>query len=114
MALANGGADVSDRDEDGNTVLHIAAAYDRSPNILSFLIETGADPDATNDSGETPLHQAAWRATDADAIRGLVAAAEAPCQAHEGDAPVSMLGENAALREDDRLVRLFHETCAEE
>eukprot|EP00455_Lapot_gusevi_P034629 TRINITY_DN3824_c0_g5_i1.p1 TRINITY_DN3824_c0_g5~~TRINITY_DN3824_c0_g5_i1.p1 ORF type:complete len:346 (-),score=48.70 TRINITY_DN3824_c0_g5_i1:131-1168(-) len=55
-------ADVTISDEHGNSVLHHYAsgrgAVRGSADIVSFLVEQGADPNARNNSGETPLHLA--------------------------------------------------------
>ncbi len=46
---------VNSIDYDGNTPLHCAAMVN-SPNMLSFLLNNGADPTIKNNSGDTPLH----------------------------------------------------------
>ena len=49
------GEDVNQRDRDDNSVLHHAAAIQRSVEIGAFLIRYGADVNAVNDDGNTPL-----------------------------------------------------------
>ena len=43
----------------GNQLLHFAVNRD-NPRLVSLLLERGADPDAANDKGATPLTQAAY------------------------------------------------------
>lgn len=51
------GEDVSARDGDGNTPLHLAAQAENLPAV-TFLLEAGADVNAGNNIGATPLHGA--------------------------------------------------------
>jgi ankyrin repeat protein len=44
----------------GNQLLHFAVNHD-NPALVRLLLEAGADPDAANDKGSTPLTQAAYR-----------------------------------------------------
>jgi len=55
----------------GNQLLHFAVNHD-NPRLVSLLLEAGADPDAANDKGSTPLTQAAYRGK-ADTIERLLA-----------------------------------------
>jgi hypothetical protein len=43
----------------GNQLLHFAVNHD-NPRLTGLLLEAGADPDAANDKGATPLTQAAY------------------------------------------------------
>ncbi|MDE2794040.1 MAG: ankyrin repeat domain-containing protein [Gemmatimonadota bacterium] len=49
------GEDVTERDSDGNTPLHLAAQAE-NPSAVTFLLEAGADIGARNNVGATPLH----------------------------------------------------------
>jgi ankyrin repeat protein len=57
-ALVQQGVSPNQRDANGNTLLMNAAMYGR-PELLSFLIEKGADVNATNNGGATALMRAA-------------------------------------------------------
>ena len=50
---------LSARDSMGFTVLHIVATEDR-PEVQRFLLASGADPNAVNDEGISPLHIASY------------------------------------------------------
>ncbi len=49
--------DINAMDEDGNTVLHVAAQVDDA-ELISYFIFKGADPELKNYDGDTPLHVA--------------------------------------------------------
>ncbi|CAB0044840.1 unnamed protein product [Trichogramma brassicae] len=46
---------INTRDNKGNTPLHFAVSNNR-PEVTKFLLEYGADPNASNQEGSTPLH----------------------------------------------------------
>jgi ankyrin repeat protein len=52
--LFRGKTNVSERDEEGRTTLHIAAEME-DPDLASFLIALGADVNAVDNQGRTPL-----------------------------------------------------------
>lgn len=56
--LIEGGADVTAKNNYGNTPLHDAVSFNRF-SILPKLLEKSADVNAQNELGETPLHIAA-------------------------------------------------------
>ncbi|HMJ17730.1 MAG TPA: ankyrin repeat domain-containing protein, partial [Gemmatimonadaceae bacterium] len=67
--------------------IHFAARMNR-PEMVTLLIELGADPLATDGSGVTPLHVAA-RHGHADVVRLLLAAGADPSirdSEHDSDA----------------------------
>ena len=49
--------DINAEDNEGNTVLHIAARID-DEELVTYFIFKGADPDLKNRDGDTPLHVA--------------------------------------------------------
>jgi ankyrin repeat protein len=55
--LLNAGAAVTDTDPQGNTPLHLAAAMS-TQSMVQMLVEKGADVNAKNQKGETPLMKA--------------------------------------------------------
>ncbi len=57
------GFGVADRDEEGNTPLHIAA-HSNQVGVVSLLLASGADPNAVNDEGQTALFVACCRGVD--------------------------------------------------
>lgn len=59
-ALIDAGADVNEKDENGEAPLHIAVV-EGYREIASLLIEKGAEVNVGNLRGLTPLHAAAWR-----------------------------------------------------
>ena len=51
------GANVNAANEDGDTALHLAAHHGFN-TVVRYLVSRGADPDATNARGQTPLDRA--------------------------------------------------------
>lgn len=60
--------------QDGNTALHYAAANGHL-EILEFILQNGADPNARNSSGNTPLHWACF-CNQLECVRVLVACSD--------------------------------------
>ncbi len=50
---------INDKDENGNTILHLAAMVSNYPIIISIILRD-ANVNAKNNKGETPLHRAAF------------------------------------------------------
>jgi ankyrin repeat protein len=67
-AYVGGGVPVNLTDAAGNTLLMLAA-YHGHAETVSVLVTLGADPDRTNDRGQSPLSGAIFKAED-----GVVAA----------------------------------------
>lgn len=51
----NSDSDVNARTENGYTPLHFAAALADNPDVLTVLLDAGADGTAVNSDGETPF-----------------------------------------------------------
>ncbi len=68
------GAKLETRDGKGRTPLHIAARYARDPDMLSRLVEAGADIAArtTDDDARTALHIAARHNPSVEAVARLI------------------------------------------
>lgn len=64
------GVNINSRDHKGQTPLHSAAA--RDADIVKYLVEHGADSDATSDDGTTALHVCCQSGAGHDAARVLV------------------------------------------
>ncbi|CAB0029899.1 unnamed protein product, partial [Trichogramma brassicae] len=60
-----GKVQIDARDKSGFTSLHLAMRYDKR-DIAETLLKLGADPNAANDGGSTPLHIIALRKKDDD------------------------------------------------
>ncbi|KAK9870822.1 hypothetical protein WA026_009784 [Henosepilachna vigintioctopunctata] len=78
--LDNGG-DITERDEKGNTLLHVTIFYnkdDESKNgpLIEILLRRGADVNAKNMFCETPLYLAIWHSNDVALSLLLAAGAE--------------------------------------
>ena len=55
------GADPNERDDWGFTPLHFAAAFNDDPDVITALVDAGANTDARDKEwGASPLHWAAW------------------------------------------------------
>lgn len=74
--LVAGGADVTGKDRDGDTPLHLACLYGYF-DLARAMLERGADARAANRSGETPLASLAMANLSKAEARGSVSVAEA-------------------------------------
>lgn len=82
----NARVEVSSRDEDGDTPLHVVV-WRKDEVATRLLLDAGADPNAIGDIGETPLHVAV-RAREIEITRLLLLGGANPnlrCQF--GDSP---------------------------
>ena len=58
--------------------MHFAVAYKRNPDILKFLLDAGADPNARNKRSWTPLHSAGIYSEDPVVLKLLLDAGADP------------------------------------
>lgn len=61
--LIEKGCNINLKDNDGCTVLDIAARYGQSEH-LAYLVKAGIDPNTTSSNGFTPLHWSANAGSD--------------------------------------------------
>jgi uncharacterized protein len=63
-------SEISKRTDGNRTLLHVALAYGRPPEFVIELVRLGADVNAVDSTGETPLHYAAvhGRITEAEIL----------------------------------------------
>lgn len=87
-ALIDRGIDLSAKNQDGNTALHVAAAEVDNAVIATKLLQAGSDINAIDNGGATPLHYAASSA-DKEMVQVLLD--------WEADITVKDTGEKLAL-----------------
>jgi len=76
------------------TPLHIAAMYDKSAEIIPWLIENGADIEARTNQGATPLLMAAQQGANV-AVRFLLdRGADIEARDNEGNTPLHLAADN--------------------
>lgn len=82
-----GKAGCTDTTLNGTSLLHIAARESHM-DLVKFLLECGADPNAIDDDGETPLHFAMARSHDQNVSRKLIQSGADVCtRSAEGKTP---------------------------
>ena len=90
------GFSVKDRDDGGLTPLHWAARKTPDPDVITFLLEAGADVNARDGLGSTPLHWAAALSSNPDVITTLIkAGADVNARDGSGRMPLHDAGENS-------------------
>lgn len=70
-ALVNRGIDLTARNEQGDTALHVAAAKADNVEIATLLLNAGSDVNATGNGGATALHYAT-RTADKQMVEALL------------------------------------------
>jgi ankyrin repeat protein len=95
--LVERNADVNVRDSSGHTPLHRPmenwvwapeSIQDRRLDVVNFLLEHGADPDAKNDDHSTPLHEASYYGSVKGAQSMLEYGANVHARNEEGRTPL--------------------------
>ena len=97
-------ANLSTRDADGNTALHLVVLSQDPSTIIKILTSHGADPNCTNNDGWTPLHIAA---AVSGAIEPLLMARSNPNVCDKaGNTPFMILCQQPSRGE---LLEIFHD-----
>ena len=99
-------ADVTARTETtGETPLHVAASLVDDPTLLAILLDQGADPNASNAIGWTPLHWAANAVWSNDQVIALLIDRGADVNARDSDGLTPL--HYAATNSHPSIVHLF-------
>jgi ankyrin repeat protein len=87
--------------EDNNKTILMYACWVGNIEAVNHLISKGADVNAQDIGGATPLHLAAWKGHNAIALRLLEHGASANAMSKEGMTPldIAMMRENRELAE---------------
>ena len=102
--LLRAGADINFKDEDGNTLLHYAAASSH-PEIVKFFIEQGLDLEAKRNLGATPLCVAAKESDSPAVLKTLIdAGADINARSHYGE---TLLITAAGFNENPKISRFL-------
>lgn len=100
--LAHGGHRVTARTSEGQTPLHLAAEGNPHAEVISALVDAGADIEAKDDGGDTPLLWAAGFNSNPAVIDALVTAgADIEARDAVGDTPLIV----AALHNSPQVVQ---------
>jgi ankyrin repeat protein len=92
------------RPDQGRTLLHGASSRG-SVNAVSWLLQNGADPNALDEEGRTPLHVCAARNTVATVVKLLIGAGSEPNALDaSGNTPLDYARKNGRSRVADYLV----------
>ncbi len=82
--LLENGADPNTRNEQGNSLLHVAAGPKGGAEITVVLLEAGANPNIQNNKGQLPLHIAAGWCTPQIVEMHILAGADPYVLANDG------------------------------
>jgi ankyrin repeat protein len=82
-------ANLDDRDDGGNTALHVAADRGR-PDVVKLLVALKANIEARNSDGETPLHVAATQSVGLVVTTLLTLGAERNARTPKGESPLDL------------------------
>ena len=85
----------------------LAAAFSETPEIVTALVNAGADPNARDVLGFTPLHRAAAFSKTPEVVTALVnAGADPNARTGNGDTPFELIPEDSPLKGTDVYWRL--------
>ena len=85
----------------------IAAAHNSNPEVITVLVQAGADVNATDASGVTPLMLAAAGNSNPEVITVLLSlGADPKAKDNSGKTAIDHARKNARLRDTDALSKL--------
>ena len=85
----------------------MAAAFNKTPAVITALVTAVADPTARDEDGWTPLHWAARYTNTPAVITALLGAGADPTARNKaGQLPWDLAQDNAALKDTDAWWRL--------
>ena len=100
-------ADINARDIKGNTLLHWATTYSKTPEVIVLLLNREADIKAPDEDGQTPLHLATLNNSSVIVELLLDKGANANAQNNQGKTPLDIAQETEHLKESDAYWRLY-------
>ncbi|MDO8863670.1 ankyrin repeat domain-containing protein [Haliea sp. E1-2-M8] len=86
--------DINARTIDGETALHLAV---HTPEVVKLLLEAGANPNARDERGATPLHRAAAVWLGEQSVKALLAAGADPALRDDEGSTPQMIAEQRRL-----------------
>ncbi len=102
--LAERGLDAWEVSPTGRTVLHDAALRTDNPTIVVLLLESGANPNARDDSGSTPLHFGVRNGNPVVSSHLLAAGSDPNAADNDGYTPLHIAHWNANARVTELLL----------
>ena len=99
------------RDGKGRTALHIAAAKNKCPEVITTLCNNGYDVNAQDGAGNTPLHKAAEKTKNPEIVRLLLNKGANPWLKNgKGQLPFDLAERNKKLKGTEVYWRLHKGT----
>lgn len=96
------GSNVTAQNKNGWTPLHIAAGWNKTPAVVTFLIKAGANLNAQDEFGLTPLHWATAFNKNPAIVKALLSAGANPLSKNiAGETPQDFTKANIALKGTD-------------
>ncbi|MYJ60601.1 MAG: hypothetical protein F4094_09080 [Synechococcus sp. SB0672_bin_6] len=100
------GAEIENCNNSVYTLLH-SAAHNENPEIVKLVLDTGADIEARDSIGRTPLHDAVWFNKNSEVVKVLLdAGANMKAKTRDGKLSIDLIEEDSPLYETDVYWRL--------